>query len=223
MLLCKFCGKECKNDNSLRNHQRLCKENPERQSPTRGMLGKQSWNKGLTAESDVRVFKNRKSQRSQRKENGSNWTGRKHSEKTKDLMSIRACERLSKNSKYSKNVEYKPGVILESSYEIKTATILDDLGVEWIKYRSGFVWNDNGKTRRYVPDFYLPSLDIYLDPKNDYLIKKDDKKIKSAMSLNNIQVIVLPYTQINETFLRELLVERNKPIPPLAHGEQVGL
>lgn len=29
---CMFCGKECKNDNSLRNHQRLCKLNPERQT-----------------------------------------------------------------------------------------------------------------------------------------------------------------------------------------------
>lgn len=29
---CKICDKECKNDNSLRNHQRLCKSNPDRQS-----------------------------------------------------------------------------------------------------------------------------------------------------------------------------------------------
>lgn len=27
---CKFCNKECKNDNSLRNHERLCKSNPDR-------------------------------------------------------------------------------------------------------------------------------------------------------------------------------------------------
>ena len=29
--ICRFCGKECKNSNSLRNHERLCKENPNRQ------------------------------------------------------------------------------------------------------------------------------------------------------------------------------------------------
>lgn len=28
MLNCKFCNKECKSDNSLRNHERLCKQNP---------------------------------------------------------------------------------------------------------------------------------------------------------------------------------------------------
>lgn len=31
MLFCRFCKKECKNDNSLRNHERLCKLNPDRQ------------------------------------------------------------------------------------------------------------------------------------------------------------------------------------------------
>lgn len=29
--ICKFCGKTCKNANSLRNHERLCKLNPNRQ------------------------------------------------------------------------------------------------------------------------------------------------------------------------------------------------
>lgn len=29
--VCKYCGRVCKNDNSLRNHERLCKENPNRQ------------------------------------------------------------------------------------------------------------------------------------------------------------------------------------------------
>lgn len=31
MLLCKFCNKELKNGNSCRNHERLCKNNPDRQ------------------------------------------------------------------------------------------------------------------------------------------------------------------------------------------------
>lgn len=29
--ICRYCGRECKNANSLRNHERLCKENPNRQ------------------------------------------------------------------------------------------------------------------------------------------------------------------------------------------------
>lgn len=34
MYNCKYCGKECKNPNSLRNHGRLCKQNPDHQNTT---------------------------------------------------------------------------------------------------------------------------------------------------------------------------------------------
>jgi hypothetical protein len=36
---CCHCGKECKNENSLRNHERLCKENPNRQKHPREKIG----------------------------------------------------------------------------------------------------------------------------------------------------------------------------------------
>ena len=55
-LTCQFCGKECKNRNSLCNHERLCKLNPERQVGTgfdnfntkRASGEITTWNKGLT-------------------------------------------------------------------------------------------------------------------------------------------------------------------------------
>lgn len=124
---------------------------------------------------------------------------------TKELLSIHACGRLSKHSKYSKNIEYKPGIILESSYEVRTAEILDSLCIDWIKVRHGYIWDDSGKRRRYVPDFYLPKYNLFLDPKNDYLIKKDKRKINSAMELNNIKVVILSNDMINKEFI-ELLV-----------------
>lgn len=55
MLICKHCGKECKNENSLRSHERLCKENPNRQESNFKFV-KVPWNKGLTKE-DPRVAK----------------------------------------------------------------------------------------------------------------------------------------------------------------------
>ena len=42
---CQYCGKICKNANSLRNHERLCKLNPNHQEHT-GF--KHGWTKGLT-------------------------------------------------------------------------------------------------------------------------------------------------------------------------------
>ena len=126
-------------------------------------------------------------------------------EEEKNHLSILACQRLQKHSKYSKNIEYKPGIILESSYEVRVAEILDRLDIKWEKVRRGYVWNDQGKTRRYIPDFFLPGYDLFLDPKNDYLIKKDKTKIDSAMELNGIRVIVLSDKEITESFIRNLL------------------
>lgn len=49
---CQYCGKMCKNANSLRNHERLCKSNLNHQEHTGFISG---WNKGLTKKTDERV------------------------------------------------------------------------------------------------------------------------------------------------------------------------
>ena len=59
MLICKHCGKECKNENSLRNHERLCKANPDKQESNFKFVTV-PWNKGLNKE-DPRVARNAKS------------------------------------------------------------------------------------------------------------------------------------------------------------------
>ena len=57
--ICNFCRKLCKNGNSLRNHERLCKENPERQESSWVKFNHErgAWNKGLTKETDERLLK----------------------------------------------------------------------------------------------------------------------------------------------------------------------
>ena len=59
--ICKFCRKECKNENSQRNHERLCKENPNKKtSPfVKWNATHNAWNKGLTEETDDRVKQSR--------------------------------------------------------------------------------------------------------------------------------------------------------------------
>lgn len=68
MLYCKFCNKECKNANSLRNHERLCKENSNRDIKSLTQMSKNRykwntsgnytpWNKGLTKAIDKRLEK----------------------------------------------------------------------------------------------------------------------------------------------------------------------
>lgn len=57
---CQYCDKECKNGNSLRNHERLCKHNPNRQQSNLAKHNETGipWNKGLTKECDARVAQN---------------------------------------------------------------------------------------------------------------------------------------------------------------------
>lgn len=139
------------------------------------------------------------------KEKGHNWYGMKHIEKSKKIQSIRACERI-KNSPYSKHYNYK-NIILESSYEYRFALILDELNIKWIKDRSiWFEWLDqkSNKIRRYTPDFHLPDYNIFIDTKNDYLIKKDSYKIKQVIKRNNINLIILNNTQINKTKIQQM-------------------
>lgn len=65
-LNCKYCGKLCKNKNSLAQHEIRCSDNPERCTISlaglNAMQEKNSkfgnWNKGLTKETDERVAKN---------------------------------------------------------------------------------------------------------------------------------------------------------------------
>ena len=60
-LKCKFCQKECKNINSLTQHELRCSHNPNHLPTTIvhkfNNVGRVAWNKGLTKETDPRVAK----------------------------------------------------------------------------------------------------------------------------------------------------------------------
>lgn len=204
---CKYCSQQFKT-HGIHIHQRLCRLNPDRVDPPRGMLGKKGANHYTKARRlglpDPVVSDEIKAKIVQsRIANGNLYYGDEFRQK----MSLIACQRLAKHSKYTKNVEYKPGIFLESTYEVRVAEILDKLNIRWSKEecRLGYIWDDNGKTRRYIPDFYLSDYKIFLDPKNDYLIKRDQKKIESACKLNNITVYVLSNSQITEEYIGNLI------------------
>jgi hypothetical protein len=68
-----------------------------------------------------------------------------------------------------------------------------------------FFWTDlKNEKRRYYPDFYLPQYDLYLDPKNKFLIPRDRYKINKVIEENNIKIIW--------GLLEDILKELNKII-----------
>lgn len=90
--------------------------------------------------------------------------------------------------------EYYKDTWFDSTWEVRLAKSLDEHNVSWIRPKQGFIWTDTG--RKYYPDFYLPEHNVYLDPKNSYLQKKDAEKIKQASERNNIKVLILSEDQL---------------------------
>lgn len=82
-------------------------------------------------------------------------------------------------------------VYLESSYEYKVAKELDENKINWIR-PAPLNWDD----KKYYPDFYLVEENVYLDPKNDFLILRDKEKINKVQIQNKVNVIILDKNEL---------------------------
>lgn len=207
MFICQYCGKECKNTNSLKNHERLCKSNPNRSltnyekfGPIEGFnnKGRISNRKGLKKETDSSIQQMLETRKLHHAEGKFEYHRTPHSEATKKRLSEVAKSRGLGGINYKNVITYN-GVKLDSSYELELAKNLDANGILW-KRPSRFNYTDlKGINHTYTPDFYLPDYDIYLDPKNDFLIEninpwlgyKDVDKIRWVMEQNNIIILIL--------------------------------
>lgn len=89
---CKYCGKECKNKNSLTQHELRCKKNPNKLKSGIEFYNESThdvWNKGLTKETDARVLKQSITIKNRYK-NGDilpYFLGKKHSNESKKKLS----------------------------------------------------------------------------------------------------------------------------------------
>lgn len=96
------------------------------------------------------------------------------------------------------SIVYK-GIKLDSRYELEVAKSLDENNIRWERPKPLLYKRDDGKDHRYYPDFYLPDFNIYLDPKNDFLLNHanphtglyDSEKIRRVMEANNVRIILL--------------------------------
>jgi hypothetical protein len=109
-------------------------------------------------------------------------------------------------------IKYK-NVILGSSYELILAKSLDEFNIEWTQPNRIQYKDPNGKIRTYSPDFYLPEYNVYLDPKNDFLINNvnpslgftDRTKINLVAEQNNIKILILDKTQLHWKTIETLI------------------
>jgi hypothetical protein len=82
-------------------------------------------------------------------------------------------------------------ILFDSAWELEIAQWMDGVGMQWIRDKKiWFRWTDqNGTIRRYHPDFYLPSFNIYLDPKNKFLLERDAFKLEAVKREHGINLV----------------------------------
>lgn len=187
-LECEFCKQSKKSSKSLKAHRVTCPSNPDRKYKS-GTLGKASWNRGLTKETNEVV------KRSAEKLKGISKKG-SISDAGKERLSLLAKERGLGGYRPHPNrgIRYN-GIWFDSRWEVRLAESLDQNNIRWERPKIGFVWNEAGN--KYYPDFYLLDYDVYLDPKNSYLQKVDKIKIEAASAINGIRVLVLSEEQLD--------------------------
>ena len=207
--ICKYCDKICKNSNSLRNHERMCKLNPNRNITYLrhdGNKGHKGSNQYIKAK-ELGLNKPIISQETRHKL-GKSWRGKKHSqeEKVKISKGIRKAILEHPESYSSSNVngrvkhyEYN-GYKIDGLWELEVAKYLDSKNIKWEKPNKGFKYEWNNNIHLYFPDFYLPEYNYYIEVKG-YQRERDLYKWRSVDNLIIIKSKEISQIRNNEFVL----------------------
>ena len=173
---CIYCNKEVLSQQSKIQHELRCKQNPHKieVKPSYGMLGKKGSNQYIkgTAKplSDESRYKIGKSGR------GRVWTDemkQQHSISMKRAVLANPESYSSSNRGRTKQIIID-GINLQGKWEVAFYLWAKGQGLNPIKPTEGFPYEWNG-TRSYYPDFYIKSLDLYIEVKG-YETERDRAK-----------------------------------------------
>lgn len=199
--ICKFCGKPCKNLKSLRAHERLCKENPNRQESSFVKYNAERetvWNKGLTKETDARV--KQMAETMSREIQAGIIHNYDHQKVWTDELRKRQSEQ--KKDYYKKHPDKHPnalvaGILGKMTYPEKlTAEYLSKHNIE-AKHNWYF---KTDKFTRYI-DFYIEKYKLFIEVDGEYWHKdkeKDINKDKDALANGYITLRLKPKTVITQ-------------------------
>jgi len=97
-------------------------------------------------------------------------------------------------------------VSMDSTWEVAAAKRLDDLGVQWERDKNiRLNYLTRGKRKRYyIPDFYLPDYDLYIEVKG-YWTDAARHKMKDVQERNPVRILLLEsLSEISELQLKML-------------------
>ena len=206
LFICHYCNSERKNHNSWINHERCCSHNPEQyiicKTYTIGKKGSNQFSKARELGLPVPISKCK----------GRPGKSIPHTAETKEKLSKIATANGLGGVRPSKRITYK-GKTLGSTYELSVVISLDENNIVWDVCKRIPYIDPLGKKRTYTPDIYLVEYNVYLDPKNDFLINNinpslgfsDKDKIKLVEEQNKIKVLILNKNQLGWETIKTLL------------------
>lgn len=193
-LNCIYCGRLCKNINSLAQHECRCEKNPNKIVVINSGHSHQAWNKGLTKETDKRVAQGSQtlSKRIQSGEVIPPQLGKPVTNEVK-LKISKSCLEKSKNGNWhkslAKNMHYNyNGIDLDGRWELNYAKWLDTHNIKWERPSIRFTYKFKGKIHYYTPDFYLVEADEYVEVKG-YKTAKDEAKWRDFPKEQKLKIL----------------------------------
>lgn len=193
---CQFCNKET-NTRSHKNHELRCPNNPNRKYKN-GMLGKRGRNQ-YTKAKELGLPKPEYDTSKRKVSGAAAWTTEQRSENAKRHGCGGYRENSGRSKKFKVIDSFGEEITLQSSYELRCSKILDELGIKWLRPKA---LKYDGKN--YFADFYLPEVNIWLDPKNDYKAKQDEEKIRKVIEQNDIKLYVLLEQDLTNEYIKKL-------------------
>lgn len=121
-----------------------------------------------------------------------------------------------KSGLWSKQSIYKKAdgtqVVMDSSWEHICATKLDEAGIQWVRnpelvleYRTV-----RNRKRKYIPDFYLPEYNMYVEVKG-YWTDAARYKMADVQVRNNVNILIVE-SMPEVLSIKKLILEKHKLI-----------
>jgi len=165
----------------MANHSRWCEKNPKRdyyhinQHNALEAMRVAREKSGRKNQYTVSKLEGRDIPVSPNKGNPGAFRGKSHTEETKKILSEKA--RASKHRRLRRGMVDYNGVMMDSSWEVRMAKVLDNQDIKWVRPEPIPYTDKSGKIRNYFPDFYLEEYDLFLDPKNPAAYAAQKEKI----------------------------------------------